>query len=70
METACDEAVMELTGDRYGYGMTIIKFAQRKKIINFAADMGGSAKQIKNRVEAAAVLDVYKRQQLYRDTLT
>ena len=55
METACDEAVMELTGDRYGYGMTIIKFAQRKKIINFAADMGGSAKQIKNRVEAAAV---------------
>ncbi len=55
MERACDEAVMELTGDSYGYGMTIIKFAQKRKFINFASDMGGSKKQIKSRVEAAAV---------------
>ncbi len=53
METACDEAVMEKTGDSYGYGMTIIRFAKKRDFVS-AAGMGGSRSQIVKRVKAAA----------------
>ncbi len=54
MEAACDEAVMEITGDSLAYGMTILKFAGRRRISAVAADMGGAKRQIKRRVRAAA----------------
>lgn len=53
MEEACDEAVMEKTGDGYGYGMTIIRFAGKREFVS-AAEMGGTKKQIIKRVRAAA----------------
>lgn len=53
MEAACDEAVMEKTGDSYGYGMTIIRFAGKREFVS-AAEMGGTKKQIVKRVKAAA----------------
>ena len=53
MEAACDEAVMERTGDGYGYGMTIIRFAGKGGHVP-AAEMGGARKQIIKRVRAAA----------------
>ena len=54
MEAACDEAVMERTGDGYGYGMTIIRFAGKGGHVP-AAEMGGARKQIIKRVRAAGV---------------
>lgn len=53
MEAACDEAVMEQTGDGYGYGMTIIRFAGKRGYIS-AAEMGGTKKEVIKRVRAAA----------------
>ena len=53
-ETSCDEAVIEKTGDSYGYGMTILRFVHTEGPLSMAADMGGSKSQIKKRIEAAA----------------
>lgn len=54
MEAACDEAVMEMTGDSLSYGLTLLKFAGKRTLSTVASDMGGSKKQIKIRIEAAA----------------
>lgn len=53
-EISCDEAVIEKTGDSYGYGLTIIRFIHTEGLLSMAADMGGSKNQIKKRIEAAA----------------
>ncbi len=53
-EISCDEAVIEKTGDSYGYGMTILRFVHTEGPLSMAADMGGSKSQIKKRIEAAA----------------
>ena len=53
MEEACDEAVMEHTGDGIGYGRTIICFAGKRGPA-FTADMGSGKRRMIKRVRAAA----------------
>ena len=55
-ETACDSGVLRLLdrNERTGYGHTLISFAEKLTLFPFTSGIGGSMKQLENRIRSIA----------------